>query len=221
MGHRTHRRSPDAVRKDRRYRRPRPLFDPRVARRSDVHGVVARLRTHRWTAGSRNARNRREPARDGRAERERGCPVLSGRVLVRDAQHSGQGRVSGDRPQRQRHRGRHAQPKYVAGQHQDGCVHHVSPNRKQVHAHDSGGSGIVAEFGRGLEPAHSVRTSRRHHDGFGRTPGPASHARIRRLDRSHCKGRDSGCEAAAAARRRTQRRHYRMGLGRADGVSPR
>ena len=86
------------------------------------------------------ARQDPQPDRGAGAERGRGGGVLSGDLLVFDAEDSGQERVPGHRAARQRHAGQHQEPGAVARRGQDQWLRHLPPARQQGDAHDPDGA---------------------------------------------------------------------------------
>ncbi len=97
----------------------------------------------------------------------------------------------------------------------------LPPARQQGHARDSGGARTLRQVDGRVAAAGAVRAGGQPDAGHAQPVRPQPRGRdVRRLDRPHRGGR-SATGAAAAAGHRAQRRDYRMGLGRPEGVSAR
>ena len=99
----------------------------------------ARLRACRLAQGCDRARQDPQPHRGAGAERRRGGGILSGDLLVFDAEGAGQERVPRHRPARQRHADQHQEPGAVARRRQDQRLLHLPSARQQGDAHDPEG----------------------------------------------------------------------------------
>ena len=88
LGDRGNQRSADALHQDRRHRRSRPLRRARSAE-SQLQGLGARLRSGRFAEDAERARQDRQSARNAGAERRGSRTLLSGDLLVLDAEDSG------------------------------------------------------------------------------------------------------------------------------------
>ena len=136
----------------------------------------ARLRPGRFAQDRDRARQDPQPHRGAGAERGRGGGILSGDLLVCDAQDSGQERVPGHRAERQRHAGQDEEPGAVARRGQDQWLLRLPSARQQGDAHDPEGARHIRELGRGLGAAHPVRAGAGQH---GARHRPARHASAR------------------------------------------
>ena len=155
MGDRGDHRSADPLRQDGGHGRPGPLRRARPSQ-GQVQGVGARLRPHQLAEGRRRAGQAARSQGGGGAERGGGGAVLSGDLLVLDAEDPGRQRVrqEGQRYSRQDHPGR------VAQRDQEPGLRRLSPARPALHPHDPGGVRRV-QVGRGrLAPPHHVGPGR-------------------------------------------------------------
>ena len=138
LGDRGDHRPADQIRQDRRHRRPGPLRAARTAE-GELQRVGARLWPGGFAEGAERARQDRQPHGGGGAECGGGGGVLSGDLLVFDAENPGQEPVPRHRSGRQRHGAGGEEPGSMARQRQDQQLPRLSPDGQQIHAHDSGG----------------------------------------------------------------------------------
>ena len=184
MGDRGNHRSSDPLRQDGGHRRPGPLRRARSSE-SQIQGVGARLRPGRFRQGRRRARQAVEPDRGGGAERRRSGKILSGDLLVFDAEDPGRQpvRQEGRRHPRQGQADRLAQPD------EEQRLRRLPSDRAALDAHVPAGPGRIREPLRGLGEAHAGRAVRR---ADGQHPGRPALRRadqvFRRLDRTRRQG---------------------------------
>ena len=114
--------------------------------KAQLQRVGARLRAGRFAQGAERARQ--DPQPDGGAGAARGGSgaVLSGHLLVCDAQDPGQERVPRHRAARQRPAPRPEESGGLAGQREEPRLHVVSCAGHHRDAHDSEGTGGIQEF---------------------------------------------------------------------------
>src|SRR3982074_3026 len=154
MGDRGDHRSPDPLCQDGGHGRPRPLPGARPSQ-SQIQGLGARLRSRRLAEGRRRAGQAARSQGDAGTERGGGGAVLSGDLLVLDAQDPGCQPV-----RRQERHSRKGHPGRVAHRDQEQSLRRLSPTRPAVHPHDPGGIGRVQVGRRRVAPAHDVRPGR-------------------------------------------------------------
>ena len=220
MGHRPDGGSADAVREDRRHRRPRTLSGAR-----SPEGQLQRLGPRVWARGFAE-----DPDHSGQEPRSesgagqlagRGGAVLPGGELAVPDGDSGQERVPGHRRGRQRHLAEREDAGRLDPQREVGRLHRVPRARHERHERDTDGPRSVSDERRRVGPAREIGTGGRPDERRAQRPWPQPCAEdVRRLDRSGSRGRASA-GAAAAAGHRAQRRDHAVGLGRSEGVPAR
>ena len=166
MGDRGDHRSADPLRQDGGHRRPGPLRRARPSQ-GQIQGVGARLRPRRLAEGRRRAGQAAQSQGGGGAERGGGGAVLSGDLLVLDAQDPG-----GQPVRRQERHSREDHPGRVAHGDQEPGLRRLPSARPAVHPHDPGGVRRV-QVGRG-------RLAAPHHVGPGRAADDQSARRLSR-----------------------------------------
>ena len=156
LGDRRNDRPADQVRQDRRHRRRGPLPHPRSAE-GQIQGLGARLWARRLAEGATASPARRQPDRGAGAECGGGGAILSGDLLVFDAQDA--------RPRANSPVGRRNACRQPAGQ-PSGSTSVKTTGCMSCHALGSPGRarcrrmlGDVQELGRSVAAAHHVRTS--------------------------------------------------------------
>ena len=196
LGDRRDDRPSHQVRQDRGHRRPGPLRGARPAE-GQVQGLGARLRPRRFAEGRRRARQAAESPRGAGAERGGGGAVLSGDLLVLDAQDPGRRPV-----RRQEQHSREHHPERLAHRGEEPGLHRLPPARPALHAHDPGGARRVRAHRkrRGSAACSRDRPAHVHAEPAHRAARRRAVQVLRRLDRPHRQGR------AAAQRRRRGRR---------------
>ena len=178
-----------------------------------IHRVGTRLRARRFAEGSHRARQDRQS--DGSAGAEPGCggAILSGDLLVFDAQDPAKERVP---------RGESGTSGRVAERREERRLQRLPRDGHPGHAHDAQGLRPSQALGRGMGATHPIRASP---DANGPRHHPARCAAraqlVRRLDRSDRRGRAAVRDAGAAARDRAQRRPHPLGLEPPHGLPPR
>ena len=120
------------------HRRSRALPHSRSSK-SQLQRVGSWIRPGRLGQGPERAGQDARPQSCGRADFRCGGGVLSGRLLVFDAEGSGQKPISRHRCRRQRHAGNPEEPGAMAGHRQDQRLLHLSCTRQQGDPYDPKG----------------------------------------------------------------------------------
>ena len=145
-----------------------------------------------------------------------GGRILSGDLLVLDAQDAGQERVPRHRDQRQRHsRTMKTQSQWLDSVKTNGCVRcHQLGNKATRTIPEALGAVQDPAMRRGRAASSPARPAANMISNIDRLDTQRALRHVRRLDRPHRQGRAAGREAAAPAGRRAQRRRHAVGLVR-------
>ncbi len=155
LGDRRDPRSADPLRQDGRHRRSGPLCRARSAA-SEIYRLGARLRPRRFGQGRGRARQAAQSHRRAGAERRGRRAVLSGDLLVFDAENSRRRSV---RRQERYSRTRPSQTDWLNTD-EEQRLHRLPSARRPRHAHAAEGAWRIQNLRRGLGAPRAVRPGR-------------------------------------------------------------